>query len=154
MFVIFDYIGYHGPLILTAMTSISLWTRYQYLLSFAVGSILNMYLNRVLKDIFREPRPSRRIPFNDETPSGIHVYGFPSGHAQITAFATAFLYLAKGPPVTVYLMSFILFLTMYQRWKYRLHSVKQLFFGALFGGGFAWLTIYFTKKVLHSSTAK
>lgn len=148
MFVIFDYIGYHGPLLLTAMAGISLWHRYRFFVSFAVGSVVNMYLNTVLKYLFREPRPSGRIPFNDEKHSGAHVYGFPSGHAQITAFATVFLYLAKGPPVTVYLMSFLLFLTWYQRWKYRLHTVKQLFFGALFGGGFAWFTVYFTKQLL------
>jgi membrane-associated phospholipid phosphatase len=146
--MLFDYIGYYGPLILTAISGFSLMNRFHYFVSFTIGTIANACLNGILKDVFREPRPSRQIPFNGEKPSGIHVYGFPSGHAQITAFATAFLYLAKGPPATVYLMTFIFFLTLYQRWKYRLHSVKQLVFGTLFGVGFAWTTFYFTKKGL------
>jgi membrane-associated phospholipid phosphatase len=148
---IFDYIGFHGPIILSAITFLYLLKRPYYLMSFIIGSTINANLNFVLKDIFREPRPTKRILFNNEKLSGSQVYGFPSGHAQIVSFAIAFLYFANGPYSILYFMTFILFLTLYQRWKYRLHSIKQLVFGVIFGGFFAWTTIYFTKRILSKS---
>jgi|LauGreSBDMM110SN_4_FD.fasta_scaffold12884_2 membrane-associated phospholipid phosphatase len=148
MFIFLDYIGVYGPVLTTALTFVTLLNRYYYLIAFIGGTIVNVYMNGVLKDYFREPRPPGQIPFNNETLKGIHVYGFPSGHSQIASFAFAFLYWANGPPAVLYSMFFIWFLTLYQRWKYRRHTIKQLFFGAVFGVFVAWFSVYFTKRAI------
>jgi membrane-associated phospholipid phosphatase len=100
--------------------------------------------------MFKEPRPRGQIPFIDHDQlTGSEQYGFPSGHAQVCFFALAFLFFANGPLAVLYIIVFLCFLTLYQRWKYRRHSVKQLVFGALFGTLFAYITVYTTYYYLH-----
>ena len=150
MFSIIDLIGYYGPVILFGMTFYCLIERTPYLIVFTLGSILNAFLNTILKSIFREPRPTNQIPFLEhEDILHIQQYGFPSGHAQAAFFSLAFLFFANGPVSVVYCMSFIAVITLYQRWKYRRHSVKQLLLGAVVGTGVAWILVYLTQYYLH-----
>ena len=150
MYPVLDLIGYYGPIILFSMTFYSLIERTQYLLVFTIGSVLNTFLNTFLKTIFREPRPKGQIPFIDHDDLiGAQQYGFPSGHAQASFYSLAFLFFANGPISMIYFMTIITFLTLYQRWKYRRHSVRQLAFGSLIGGSLAWVLVYLTQYYLY-----
>jgi membrane-associated phospholipid phosphatase len=108
--------------------------------AFVFGNISNSLLNMVLKNIIREPRP-----IEEEGD-----YGFPSGHAQSVFFSLVFLFLANGPPVFIYMMGCISVLTLYQRWKYKKHSVKQLVAGSIIGSLYAVFIIYLTDQYLLS----
>jgi len=102
--------------------------------------VVNDILNRGLKLMFREPRPEGRIPFSKhESYTGASKYGMPSGHAQSIGFSLMYLWLVRSMDPTWILSSFIGSLTLYQRWKYRNHSIIQLFVGFFCGCGFAWL---------------
>lgn len=148
--IIFDYIGHYGPVILFTLTFYCLLHRIPYLFVFTLGSIANTFLNEFLKKLFREDRPKNQIEFiDDKNLTGAHYYGLPSGHAQASFFALAFLFFANGPAAFIYFMSFICALTLYQRWKYRRHSMKQLLLGAVVGTGVAWILVYLTKYYLH-----
>lgn len=150
MYPVLDIIGYYGPVILFGMSFYSLIERTPYLAAFTIGSILNTFLNTFLKTLFREPRPKGQIKFIDnESLTGTQQYGFPSGHAQSCFFSLAFLFFANGPISIIYFMSIITFLTLYQRWKYRRHSVRQLVFGSLIGGTTAWVLVYLTQYYLY-----
>jgi membrane-associated phospholipid phosphatase len=150
MYPVLDVIGYYGPIILFSMTFYSLIERTPYLLVFTIGSVLNTFLNTLLKTIFREPRPKGQIPFIDHDDLiGAQQYGFPSGHAQASFYSLAFLFFSNGPISVIYFMAVITFLTLYQRWKYRRHSLKQLAFGSLIGGSFAWVLVYLTQYYLY-----
>jgi membrane-associated phospholipid phosphatase len=147
---ILDVTGHYVPLITFMMSCFYLKERNPYLIAFVIGFFINMFLNKILKITFKEPRPRGQIPFIDnEQLTGIEQYGFPSGHAQLSFFALAFLFFANGPQAVLYTMSFLCFLTLYQRWKYRRHSIKQLVFGAIFGTLFAYVTVYITYYYLH-----
>jgi membrane-associated phospholipid phosphatase len=148
MYPFLDYVGYYGPIILFVLTFYGLINRGPYLMVFTSGSIINMFLNMFLKNIFREPRPKGQLEFIDEY-SGVHNYGFPSGHAQASFFALAFLFFAQGPDVIIYFMTFLCGLTLYQRWKYRRHSVIQLIAGSITGIAFAWGLVYLTQYYLY-----
>lgn len=152
MYSIIDLIGYYGPVILFGMTFYYLIERTPYLIVFTLGSILNAFLNTILKSIFREPRPTNQIPFLEhEDLLYIQQYGFPSGHAQAAFFSLAFLFFANGPISVVYCMSFIAVITLYQRWKYRRHDIKQLFYGSLIGIIFGWVLVFMTQKFLYKT---
>jgi len=152
MYPVLDLIGYYGPIILFSMTFYSLIERTPYLLVFTIGSVLNTFLNTFLKTIFREPRPKGQIPFIDHDDlTGAQQFGFPSGHAQSSLFSLAFLFFANGSITIIYFMTIITFLTLYQRWKYRRHSLKQLVFGSLIGGSFAWILVFLTQYYLYKS---
>lgn len=147
---VFDYIGYYGPVILFAATFYCLLQRSPYLIAFTAGSVINTYLNGFLKQLFREPRPPNQIVFiDDEKLSGAHYYGLPSGHAQASAFALVFLFLVKGPPMIQYFMTGIFIITLFQRWKYNRHSIKQLAFGSMVGAFNAWIIHYLIQLHLY-----
>jgi membrane-associated phospholipid phosphatase len=147
---IIDAIGYYGPVILFALTFFYLIKRSPYLIVFTIGSIANTFLNRALKTAWREPRPSGQIDFIDHNYlTGPQKFGLPSGHAQASFFALAFLFFSNGPQAVVYTMAFLCALTLYQRWKYRRHTIKQLALGSLIGALFAYALVYLTEFSLY-----
>jgi membrane-associated phospholipid phosphatase len=156
-FVIIDYIGHYGPPILFVLTSYSLFHRNVYMFVFLFGSLINCWINMFLKHIFREPRPQNPIVFVDSNDLiGNNYYGLPSGHAQSIFFSLTFYYKVTKPfsnydhIFILYIMSCITVLTLYQRWKYRRHTIKQLIIGAVVGSFFAWTLVFITKIYLHN----
>ena len=149
---ILDYIGYHGPLIHIIITFCLLWNFKTYLFVYLIGIIINHWIIILLKDAIAEHRPDgwRKIPYIDSEilEKGALVYGMPSGHSQTLFYSIAFLYLVKRK-FYIILFSFVLaVLTWYQRWKYKRHSLKQLFVGAVIGGLFGTGMYYFTNRLL------
>lgn len=150
-FMIFDYIGHYGPIITFSVTFYSLLSRTKYLYVFVIGSIANNYINMFLKNAFRELRPKNPVKFIDSNQLiNKNYYGLPSGHAQNTLFSLTFLYLLKAPISFTYSMLCVTILTLYQRWKYRRHDVKQIVIGAFIGVFFAWIIVFMTKKYIHT----
>ena len=146
---IFDYVGFQGPIITSAITLVSLFNQPKYLLSFVVGSTLNYYLILLLKMLIKEPRPSHPIPYiQDDIYKGAILYGMPSGHAQISFFSITFLYLTNRPFTLVALSVFIGCLTLYQRWKFRRHTTEQLAVGTVIGSSFSYFIYWMTTNYL------
>lgn len=146
---VFDYIGFQGPIITSVITFVSLLQNPPYLFTFIVGSFLNYWLNLVLKILIKQPRPSNPIAYiQDHIYKGSNVYGMPSGHAQISFFSITFLYLTKKS-FTLFLVSlFIGCLTLYQRWKFRRHTVEQLIIGTITGSTFSYMMYWMTTNYL------
>jgi membrane-associated phospholipid phosphatase len=135
----FDTVGYYGPLIVMGLVIIDLFSQPKYNWVYIFFIVANDILNRGLKLMFREPRPEGRIPFSEhESYTGASKYGMPSGHAQSIGFSLMYLWLLRCVDATWILCSFIGALTLYQRWKYRNHSIIQLLVGLFCGSGFAW----------------
>jgi len=145
---IIDKLGFLGPLILLCIGIYNLWNQQKYLLSYLVFFIGNTILNKILKIIIKQKRPSDGIKIMNEEYSGEEIYGMPSGHAQSSFFSIAFLYFVKGSPTWLIIELFIATLTIYQRWKYKQHTLEQLFTGSFVGIGFAYLSFYITKQWL------
>ena len=148
---IFDHIGFNGPFILIGINIFSLWKRMPYLYSYINFLIINEFINRILKSSFREPRPNNQIEYDDYFDKIVKndIYGMPSGHAQSVFYSISFLYLTTKSPILLIISLFIAALTLYQRWKYRNHTVKQLVIGSIIGTIFGSIVYYFTNKYLH-----
>ena len=132
---IFDNFGYYGPLLLLITTICLVWSRTRLLLLYISFFIINSFLNKILKLLIREPRPQGQIIFNDhELSTGSEEYGMPSGHAQSVAFSSMFSYLITKSPKILMGTSFISAMTIYQRYKYKRHTIGQLFVGTILGG--------------------
>jgi membrane-associated phospholipid phosphatase len=147
-----DYIGFQGPVITFGITTVALLNQKPYLLSYLVFFAANTYLNKFLKMAIKQPRPegSKMISMMDHN-DGHHKYGMPSGHAQWTSFSLTYLYLVKQNVYLLLLETFILALTLYQRWKYNRHSIEQLVVGTIVGSGFACASYYFTREYLRTA---
>ena len=132
----FDYIGYYGPIILLIVTIMLMIARTKVLILYIIFFIINTYLNKALKLLIREPRPAGNTVFNDsENTNDSEQYGMPSGHAQSVAFTATFLYLFTKPTDMYVVMGagFIGLITLCQRYKYKRHSMSQLFVGTTVG---------------------
>jgi membrane-associated phospholipid phosphatase len=146
---LFDYIGFYAPDAMLLLTGILLLNRVKFLAVYILFYFVNHWVNRILKDTIRQPRPSGSRPLIGEKYPKTS-FGMPSYHSQKIWFAITFLYLVKA---NIYLWIgglFIAFLTMYQRWKYRAHSITQLAVGAVLGASIANLGYYLANLYLTS----
>jgi membrane-associated phospholipid phosphatase len=147
-----EKLGFVGPFVLFSIGVYNLWNQKKYLMSYLVFFIGNTIVNKILKIIIKQKRPGDGIKIMNEEYSGVEIYGMPSGHAQSAFFSIAFLYFVKGSPSWLIIELFIAALTIYQRWKYRQHTVEQLFTGSFIGIGFAYVSVYLTKQWLSTKT--
>ena len=87
---ILDDIGFFAPMILFTLSIIVLWSHIKYLNVYLIFFLLNMLLNKSLKQLIREPRPGKVTEQNVykgyENTGGAEIYGMPSGHAQSVIF--------------------------------------------------------------------
>jgi hypothetical protein len=80
-----DILGYFAPYILFVFSTVLLWKRNQYFTGYIAFYILNIIVNKIIKIIVREPRPSGGksiLSFEDGIYEGVEKYGMPSGHLQ------------------------------------------------------------------------
>ena len=147
---LFDHIGYHGPTIVFILTFYLIWQQKPYLYVFLVMSLLNIYINEILKNIIQEPRPMPIDLIDNTTLNGAHVYGMPSCHAQAIFFYITFLFMVTNSMSLLLFTLFIGGLTLYQRWKFKRHSVIQLFVGSSIGLIFAVSIYIITTQSLQS----
>ena len=143
---ILDWIGYQGPYILVGVSSFLLWNKPTYLGFYWTGWILNVFLNILLKGIFKHPRPSEDLHiFNTEKAQlkriGYDRYGMPSGHSQMAFYSASFLYFVFKNPILSLGTLVLSTITNFQRVKYKNHTVNQVLVGSLVGA-FVGYTFY------------
>lgn len=132
---VLDILGYYGP---TIMVVANIW-EFRYRL-FHVGLFI-MYIlfailvTKQLKGLIREPRPAQ---INNEWMhsmeyTGVEQYGMPSGHSTLMFFSL--FYLWWNTKNTWYMIGglFLAALTLYQRFKFKKHTISQLLVGAVLG---------------------
>jgi len=144
---IVDRIGFSGIFILFFINVVYLRKQQGYFWFYLIFIFANEYLNQVLKLIIREDRPQgydKVVEVNIY--SGAHVYGMPSGHSQSAFFSTVYLWLVTGSVPLLLFELFICALTVYQRWKYKKHTISQLAVGGIVGILFANIGYYLVKK--------
>ena len=116
----------------------------------AVSLLITVYLNELLKDIFKDPRPSTNKlgTVTPENPEGLieTSYGFPSGHTQ-SAVGTwgyvAYQFKDKPKPLVVpIIMGIITFLVAISRVIIGVHDLQDIVGGFAFGLGALLLFIY------------
>jgi membrane-associated phospholipid phosphatase len=144
----FGFIGY-GPIILFIVNIIFIWKKRVYLNVYLIGFLVNIYLNKLLKVLFREPRPPLSNPITITDNFDKEKYdGMPSGHAQTAFFSITYLYLCLRSTYLLITTLFTGLIILYQRWKYNNHYISQLIAGSLIGSGFSIFLYYLTKVYL------
>jgi len=139
---VIDIIGLSGPLILFIISIIYLWKQ-KYIYGYLVFYIINTFINNLLKITIKEARPNNTT---NEKYTEIHKYGMPSYHAQSVVFSLVYLYLVNESIFLLIVEMFIVFITLYQRWYYRHHTIEQLAIGSFIGGVTAYIGYLSTKQ--------
>lgn len=151
---IVDLIGYYGPNILFWLSLFLLYPTRTYLIIYIIGFILNIAINFVLKTIVKQPRPKEDLDIFNPTKKhskrgSLHIYGMPSGHSQMVLFSTTYIYLIfKNIPLTLFYL-LVAINTVFQRVRYKNHTVMQVIAGSILGIVVAGLVYkYATKKLV------
>jgi membrane-associated phospholipid phosphatase len=152
-----DLLGFYGPWIQGFINISQLITQKYYLIGYLVFAYINVFTNKLLKMHYKEPRPSNKeesgIPIKIVDPDifgmpNADIYGFPSGHAQQIVYSVFYLYFVKRSPLLLLTGLFLTGLTVYQRWKFKRHSIKQLAYGSLMGVLMGYIGYYITSRVI------
>ena len=105
----------------------------------ALNLMVATYMNSILKDTFRDPRPISNFDTNEispENPQGLArtSYGFPSGHNQTAVSAWGYIaYHFRNRLWVVMLMSVIIFLVGLSRLVIGAHDLQDVIGGLLIG---------------------
>jgi PAP2 superfamily len=145
-----DVVGWLGPFIIMTITIYFLWNQ-KYLYGYLIFYIFATFTNTVLKNIFKQARPTNGRSIMNEDYSGVQQYGMPSYHAQLSFFSIAYLYLVKKSTYLLIIQSFIALITMYQRWLYRRHTVEQLCVGMIVGIAIGYFGYFITTRFLETN---
>ena len=166
---VFYHVGNNGPFILTITSLLLLKNKQVYFEFYLLGSLLNFFLNQILKLLVKQPRPSvdqktfdlamKHMKSTTNYANMISydkVLGMPSGHSQGVFFSTAFIYfvfyhLKPNTSTSTNILLFYLFIsfiTISQRVYYKFHTINQIIVGGCIGIGFSYLIYsWATKKI-------
>tara|TARA_B110000879_G_scaffold5481_2_gene7287 strand:+ start:23606 stop:24112 length:507 start_codon:yes stop_codon:yes gene_type:complete len=147
-----DTVGFLGPFILFGIGVWQLWGNNGFWCAYLVVFVTNSIINKIVKVIVKQPRPNNGESIMNENYTGTELYGMPSAHAQSVFSSLTFLYLVKESPAWLIGELFIAGLTVYQRWKYRRHTLEQLGVGAVLGMIVAYGGYFMTKQYLQENT--
>jgi membrane-associated phospholipid phosphatase len=153
MMKVVDLIGVSAPQILFFVSCYLLWNKPVFLNYYIGGFFINTILNLLLKGIIRQPRPSEDIKLfnlavNNGKRMGFDVYGMPSGHAQLAFYSTIFIYLALKNKKIAFVFLLISMISLYQRVKYKNHTILQVIVGSGVGALFGYFIYYLsTQKI-------
>jgi len=152
----FDLLGYFGPQILGVVSVVLLLEKTMMLKYYFFGYIINTLLNIVLKGLIKEQRPNEdKHMFNIWLHNGMKTdrhwydrFGMPSGHAECVFYSTAFIFFTFKNSNWAILFLIISLNTMYQRVKYKNHTITQVIIGAIIGSIMGWMFYYFSRVAL------
>ena len=149
---LFDYIGYYGPILFIVIVFYFLWNRPKYLLAYLIFFVINGSLNGLLKTLIKQPRPSgqKHNHIDGDIFTNAHIYGMPSGHAQSVGFSAMYLYMTTASTPLLLLSLFMTACTVYQRFKYRRHTMEQLMAGLFVGTALAYFAHYILESKIFS----
>jgi len=136
-------LGIYGPHLMMMMSLPFLWTKRILLNYTAVGIVLSVMVNVIMKFMFHHQRPDtniaehrwRAVVSKTTLQRSIEYdpYGFPSGHSQTAAFLAAMMYYSFGlKPITIIMLAYSLFI-MAQRVCSGKHYLYQVIGGAILG---------------------
>jgi membrane-associated phospholipid phosphatase len=152
---IFDKLGFYGPLIMVGLNIYVIGTRLFHVLLFITYIAITILLNKQLKLWIMQPRPPDHASILDVQGewgwgnleyTGAEKYGMPSGHSMLMFFSLMYLWWNTQNVGYMIGGGFLTFLTLYQRWKYKKHTVSQLFVGAILGIILSGIAHIATKK--------
>ena len=147
---VIDIIGFNGPIILFLTSIIKLWKQ-KYIYGYLLFYIINIFINNLLKNTIKQARPNNTMNTNKEKYPGVHIYGMPSYHTQSVFFSITFLYLINKSIFILLIECFIAFITIYQRWVYRHHTIEQLLVGSFIGIINAYIGYIVTRQYISTS---
>lgn len=138
------WIEIHSPFLLGIIMVAHLIRQPKYAIFYVVCSVANNAFNRVLKQMYKQPRP--HILTYDKTYDDY--YGMPSGHAQHILFTLVFLVLVRPSWIVFWLCLTVGVVGLMERYVNRRHTIEQLFVGGIIGAAVGFVSVFAFRKLL------
>lgn len=151
----FDFIyavGYFGDLLAGLVSIFILLGNWGYLASYLILFLLDVFINKLLKNAIKQLRPPNPIKFlnKDRFVKSKRPFGMPSGHSENVFFSLTFIYLFfHRINAWIILLGVIGIITMYQRYTFHNHTITQLIMGAIVGSVFGYLAYKLTTTIIN-----
>lgn len=151
----FDFIyavGYFGDLLAGLISIFILSGNIGYLVAYLILFLLDVFINKQLKNAIKQVRPPGPIKFlhQDRFAKSKRPFGMPSGHSESVFFSLTFIYLFFHRINSwIILLGIIGIITMYQRYTFHNHTITQLVMGAIVGVVFGYLAYKLTSFVIN-----
>jgi membrane-associated phospholipid phosphatase len=156
-FEFFYAVGFFSEIITFLIVICLVYKDFYHLFFYIIGFIFNSSLNVFLKNIIKQPRPKEPIKFlnSEHFSNKIITYGMPSGHSQNVFFSIVYLYFSIPQFIPWVLFTLIIgLITIYERWHFHNHTIRQLFAGALIGSFVAYLFVILREIALNKFIEK
>ena len=144
-------LGYNGPIILVVLSTWLFRHTPTTLLFYYAGNVANIFINLILKNLIKEPRPdedsSKLEWLSSQNKSRFEwdKYGMPSGHAQLMFYSVVYVYNSLHNMYWTAIYLIISCNTIVQRLAYKNHTTQQLLVGSIIGS----LAGYELYNILH-----
>jgi len=153
MSTIFELIGFSAPLLMVMISIVLFRNKRKYMSYLIFGYILCDILNILLKFILKEPRPTNdwqllQLGITHSKRFSFDIYGMPSGNAQSCGFLLVFTALVLNDPFITGIYAVLTLITMYQKYLYENHSIKQVVVGLFIGVVYGYLLYFVATKNL------
>jgi len=112
---------------------------------------INDAINQLCKITIKQERPADGKKIINEPYFSADKYGMPSRHSESAFFSCFYLFLVKGDVNVLIFELFICALTLYQRIKYRQHTIEQLCVGSILGISVASIGYFLTNRYIISN---
>lgn len=138
---ILAYMGVYGPLInLIIYIIVEIFNILNddisliYFIMSLFLQVLGVIVNGILKKLINQPRPKGKKDIDKyEKLLNKGSLGMPAGHAQMHSSIITLAYYSNFPFYIISLMILFLIISLFQRFKFKKHTISQLFFGLVVG---------------------
>ena len=141
---VFHIVGYAAPVLMVMSSILLLRNKRKYMNYLIFGYVLCDILNILLRFVLKEPRPTNdwkllQLGITHSKRFSFDIYGMPSGNAQSCGFLLVFTALVLNDPLVTGIYTILTLITMYQKYLYENHSIKQVVVGLFIGLVFGYL---------------
>jgi membrane-associated phospholipid phosphatase len=143
-------LGYFSEFIMIIFVCWIIYNNSINLLFYIIGINISWILNKLLKPLIKDKRPNDPIKFlnSEHFVKTSNAYGMPSGHSQNVFFSVTYLYLTTKQLYWTFIGLIIGILTIFERWYFHNHTIRQLIVGAILGCILAYLMVLVKDKTI------
>ena len=141
-----DTVGDNGHILLPLCVIGIIFYMKKYVWGFICFLFINECIISVLKEWIREKRPE---PISNDEISYSY-YGMPSGHSQHVMFSFMYLFMLVENGLILLSILFMCFVVMFERYKNKRHTFKQITVGGILGLAFGYISFVIVKQYIRS----
>lgn len=131
----FNAVGFFSEIVIFIIVACLLFSQTYFFVVYLIAFVINIVMNKWLKNVLKDPRPSDSKKFLASEHFFKRAYGMPSGHTQNAFYSLAYyLFVTKDWRNPWYLAGLVTgVVAIWQRVAYHNHTLLQCYGGVALG---------------------